>query len=295
MGRIEDNESDRMERARVDAETAAKKAAETKRTNDQRAFATYVSKSQNARGENQKQEQGRSEQQNNAQQMLLARRGYKNNELSGQRLADGRMGNDALRSSTKARDMQGAQARGKLQRENSERSTGSQPMAVSGRGGQGENKGRSQGQHQRKEGAGGQPETSPTASFAVGNQAIAAMDGVGARASSGTAGAPGQLSQKEVIDELVARVQQGIEAKAGRPDIDTIRIELKDNILAGSTLTFSHEVGSGKVSLKVETGDEEVQRLLSASSTAQELSRALGRSELVLSELDVNDNKIIRS
>jgi hypothetical protein len=293
MGRIEDNDAERIERRRQEAEQAAKKA-DVKRIDVQRQFGAIVAKSQESRGQQQHQDQARSDQQNSANQMLLARRGIASNKISGQNIDDRAMGNDAKRADSESRAMQSAHGRANLQRKAEGKTATSQDMAVSGRSGGGSKQDRSQTKEERKEGASKEAAVKE-ASFAALGQAIAAMDGVGAKASSGTAGAPSQLSTKEVIDELVARVQQGIEAKAGRNDIDTIRIELKDNVLAGATLTFQHEVGSGKITLKVETGDEEVERLLSASATAQELSRTLQHSKLILSELDVNDNKVIRS
>jgi hypothetical protein len=294
MGRIEDNDADRIERMRLEAQAAAKKA-DTKRTDNDRQFGQLVAKAQDTKGQQEQKSQQRSEQQNSANQMLMARRGIKSNNESGARIDERAMGNDAKRASGKSRDMDNAKNSAALLRQNQGGSKTSTNMAVGNNAGHGGRNQKSPNREEKKE-AVGKEASDKAANFAALSQgAIAPLDGLGAQSSSGTAGAPGALSSKEVIDELVARVQQGVEAKAGRTDVDTIRIELKDNVLAGATLTFSHEVGSGKLQLKIETGDEEVERLLSASATAQELSRALKHSGLILSELEVNDNKVVRS
>lgn len=294
MGRIEDNDAERIERVRLEAQAAAKKA-DTKRTDNDRQFGQLVAKAQDAKGQQEQKSQQRSDQQNNANQLLMARRGIKSNTESETRIDARAQSNDASRAGRKNRDNDNAKNTAALLRQHQSGAKTSTNMAVNNSAGHGGKQHKSPEREEKKQGAQKDAAQSAASFAALGQAAIAAVDAMGSKSSSGAAGAPGALTSKEVIDELVARIQQGVAAKAGRADVDTIRIELKDNILAGATLTFSHEVGSGKIQLKIETGDEEVERLLSASATAQELSRTLKHSHLVLSELEVNDNKVVRS
>lgn len=295
MSRIEDQEAERIERVRQEAQAAAKRA-DAKRIDQDRQFSRYVAQTQQQNAQQQNKDQRNFAQNQNANQMLMAKRGINANQLSGNMIQNRANGNDSQRAQNKAKNQELSQRQNPLlAQSNKSQNLATGNMAVTGRGqSSGQNKQRSR--QEDKQGAAAEQEAAgQRAMFALPGQAIAATDGVGARASSNTAGAPGRLLSQEVIDELVARVQQGVDAKAGRNDIGAVRIELKDNVLAGSTLLFEHEEGSGKLSLKITTGDEEVARLLSSNSTAQELGRALKDSKLHLTELEVNGDKVIRS
>ena len=117
------------------------------------------------------------------------------------------------------------------------------------------------------------------------NDAIAAGGAAALGESSGTqeaqavAGANAPKLPQAVVDELVKRVMVGVDKEG----LSQFHIEFKEDVLAGSRMQIS--VKDGKISVKFETEDVNVGRLLKASEG--QLHRAFAHKGLSLERLDV--------
>lgn len=287
MGRIEDNEGDRIERARQEAQAAAKKL-DTKRTDEARQFGVLVQKSHETKKESGKKENESQGQKDSANQKLLARRGIHGNQTSQSLRARGQQGNERTRRD--ALDREGARLtkKGALERKDVDAGRadngGGAIRRTQGKGGAD-----AQGQRERgKEGASASQESTQgrEAFVQAMGQAVAPLAGLGTEIR-GSAGAPSQLTAKEVVDEIVSRVRQGVDEHG----LGLIEFDLKDNVLAGSRLTLHHTKDG--IAIKFQTGDEEVAQLLSSSVTGQELARAMDRAKVKLNGLEVNGKKVL--
>jgi hypothetical protein len=99
-------------------------------------------------------------------------------------------------------------------------------------------------------------------------------------------GMPAELSA--VFEAIVQAVHSGFDLKG----LGVIQIELKDNVLSGARLLLRSN-GQGGLLVKITTSNDSVKRLLSAGSTAKELSQALGKKGIRLLSFEVNEDKVI--
>lgn len=288
MGRIEDNEAERTERLKQERKLQ-EKAQDSKRVADTRQFSQVVAQMQQARGQNTKQDTQQQQQKQAASRTLMARNGIANNEVRSQALSRNSRLNDEGRRLLQQKDGERMRGQEELKGQQATKShTSGETRAVTG-GRQQQKDSNAEGQNERRsKGAPKQEAPPPDTTFAAQVHATAqAISGVDGRAGALTGGAPSMLTAKEVVDHIVSQVRTGMDQKG----FGLIQIDLRDDILAGSRLTFlSSQSG---VHLKIDTGDQDVERLLTSGATAHELSVAMKRADIHLTGLEVNGTRVL--
>ena len=286
---MSDRVEERREEQRILDQRLLNQRSEASRQQAGQAFAKVVSQVQQTKGQETAKTDGAKQEtrmgsEASAQQKLLSRRGIDNNELAGRLLGDGNARMIKGRGDSQRQQAEG-QLRNRLEGKVQEKQGDSQnPLApVHGRDGGKGGKGSSDsndrgGSDARREGIMG----SQT------GQAIMGLDGTGAKATSGSAGA-GKSSTQQIIDEIVKSVAVHKDALKGT---GTVHIELKDSAFRSTSLTLSSSPEG--IGLKIHSADEQVSRLFSAGSTAHELQVALQAKGIKLKTLEVNDHKVIR-
>lgn len=117
----------------------------------------------------------------------------------------------------------------------------------------------------------------------VQNQANAAIQGTGAQgtqATDGPAAAHTVEIPQQIIDKLVDKVSSGVTAEG----LSTFQIELKDDVLKGANISIT--ANGGKISVKVDTKDQNIRRLFQASEG--QLARAFDHKGLSLDSLEIS-------
>ncbi|MCK5687674.1 hypothetical protein KAI87_00320 [Myxococcota bacterium] len=109
--------------------------------------------------------------------------------------------------------------------------------------------------------------------------AAALGESSGMKEAEAVTGANAPKLPQAVVDELVKRVMVGVDKEG----LSQFHIEFKEDVLAGSRMQIS--VKDGKISVKFETEDVNVGRLLKASEG--QLHRAFAHKGLSLERLDV--------
>lgn len=287
MSRIEDNEAERAERLAQERKLQDK-AVDTKRVADARQFSQVVAQMQQSKGQNARQDAQKEQDKQAASRTLMARNGIANNDAQGSLLGRNNRLNDEGRRLLQQKD--GERARGREDFKNDHKpktATSGETRAVGGGAKQGK-EGKPQGQGQDDRRVKGETAAPTGMQFAQQVHATAnAVTGIGGRTGALGSGAPASLTAKEVIDHIVSHVRAGMDSKG----FGLIQIDLRDDILAGSRLTFlSSQSG---VHLKVDTGDQDVERLMSSGQTAHELTVAMQRADIKLTGLEVNGTRVL--
>ncbi|HET6347408.1 MAG TPA: hypothetical protein VFH51_20930 [Myxococcota bacterium] len=294
MSRVEDREAERIEQ-RLQEQKLMEKRLESKRSAESQTFSKYVAGLQQSRaqdGKAQDERKGATHQQGqqSAREALMARQGITANRVAQDMQAHGDAALLRNRRQVEGKEAERGERRAMLERlqDGQEKKTVTHNPVTAKHGSDGS----TQERDKDKKAAGSRDPAKDGAFQGMTGGAFTPVAGIAAsQYGSSSAGAPAALSAKEVIDELVARVvehvYQGVDAKG----FGLIQVQLRDNVLAGSTLTL-HSTAAG-VSLKVATGDPDVERLLSAGATAKELSTVLEGRQIRLTGLEVNDLKVI--
>lgn len=285
MSRIEDNDIERQERIKQE-QKLQEKALDAKRQDASRQFSTVVSQMQQGRGQENKKDAEHSEQKQSASRSLMARQGIDGNRLTGQNLARNSALNDEGRRQAQAKDGEQAAKRGAIKQDQAPIGrTSGETRAVGGGAKQGQDS-KSQSNEERRAKASSKEAAESTGAVFSAHATANAVDGVGGR--TGALGpAQAALNAQDVIKQIVAQVRSGMDSKG----FGLIQIDLRDDVLAGSRLTFlSSQSG---IHLKVETGDQEVERLLSSGATAHELTTAMAAAQIKLAGLEVNGARVL--
>lgn len=287
MSRIEDNEAERAERLAQERKLQDK-AVDAKRVAENRQFSQVVAQMQQGRGQSTRQDAQKEQEKQDASRTLMARKGISTNDAQGQMLGRNNRLNDEGRRLLQQKE--GERARGREDFKNDHQpvsSTSGETRAVGGGAKQGK-EGKPQSQEERRAKASTKEAATAGIDFAAQVTATAnAISGVNARTGALGSGAPASLTAKEIIDHIVSQVRAGMDSKG----FGLIQIDLRDDILAGSRLTFlSSQSG---VHLKIDTGDQDVERLMTSGSTAHELTVAMKRAEINLTGLEVNGTRVL--
>jgi hypothetical protein len=290
MSRIEDNEAERAERLKQE-QRLQQKAVDAKKIELSRQFSTVVTRMQETRGQNNKQDAERNAQKQSASRNVMARNGIVANNAQGQMLTRRAGLHDESRRIAQDKEGERTQQRAGLKQEQQAKAnTSGETRAVTGGGKKQGQDANSRNQEPSRTTAEKDAAAQTSMTFSVQVHATAnAIDGVGGRTGALTGGAPATLTAKEVIDQIVSQVRAGMDSKG----FGLIQIDLRDDVLAGSRLTFLSSASG--VHLKVETGDQDVERLLSSGQTANELSRAMTAARITLTGLEVNGTRVLGS
>lgn len=293
MGRIEDSEAERAERLAQERKIQ-EKAVEAKKVAENRQFSQVVAQMQQTRGQQSRQDAQKEQQKQAASRTLMAKKGIASNDAQGAMLSRNNRLNDEGRRLMQQKE--GERARGRQEVAQGDHkptsSVSGETRAVGGGAKQGK-EGRSQGQEERRAKSSAN-ETAPTGmDFAAQVHATAnAITGVGGRAGPLGSGVPATLTTKEIIDHIVSQVRAGRDSKG----LGLIQIDLREDILAGSRLTFLSSQ-SGVVHLKLDTGDPDVERLMTSGQTLTDLSKAMQRADInrpdINLTLEVNGTRVL--
>ena len=292
MGRIEDNEAERAERLAQERKIQ-EKAVEAKKVAENRQFSQVVAQMQQTRGQQSRQDAQKEQEKQAASRTLMAKRGIASNDAQGARLSRNNRLNDEGRRLMQQKE--GERARGREVAQGDQKPTSSvsgETRAVGGGAKQGK-EGRSQSQEERRAKASVKEEASTGMNFAAQVHATAnAITGVGGRAGPLGSGVPATLTTKEIIDHIVSQVRAGKDSKG----LGLIQIDLREDILAGSRLTFLSSQ-NGVVHVKLDTGDPDVERLMTTGQTLTDLSAAMQRAGINQPEinltLEVNGSRVL--
>lgn len=280
---MSDRVEEKREQQRVEDARLAAQKAEAKRASESGEFARQIKAKQTQNNASGKQDakEGGARQRVNAR--TLAKSGMVNNTFAKQ------LGADGDRRLVKARDDAGrrqadAAAQGRLLARNKEKD-GDKAGGQAGRSAP------------RRVAAKDDKKDSHDSREARREQLLAAHSGIASVmpsfgvAAQSTSGPTGTTSTvlRQMLDQIVASVRQG----SNQHGFGIIQIDLKEDVLAGARLTF--ENSNAGVSLKVQTPDKSAAALLTAGSTATELSAALQGHGIVLRGLEVNGTTVLRS
>lgn len=301
MSRIEDNEAERMERARQERKLQEQQTR-TKQLAEGQQFRAFVAKGQETKKQDARGDQQRSEQNQQASRNLLARRGIDANRGSERMAASNAASNEETRTRLGGKDRE----RNRLLHDLGERehaaggqqSGRSDPMGIGRSGGRGGDKDRDSGSGGEQRGRDVQrSETAPnpaatTSYAAIGQAAVQALDGMGARASGRSLSAADQAEKiRAMLDAIVKGVKQGMDKEG----FGLIEVTLNDDVLGGTKLTVLHSQSG--VHLKVDTGEHGAaqherpnETLLKASAGG--LMRAMERAKVKLVGLEINGEKV---
>lgn len=298
MGRIEDNEAERAERLRQERKLQEQQL-KTKQIAENQQFQHYVAKAQDAKKQDARGDQQRSEQNKEAGRMLLARRGLGANHTSQSLATKGAESNartrELARQSERARN-QLQQTLGNPDPLAARKESGRSDAMGVGRGasGEGSEQGGQHGQRGQSKEVGANAAPAPTTSYAaIGQAAVQALDGLGARASGRSVSAADQAEKvRAMIEAIVKGVRQGCDEQG----FGLIEVTLNDDVLGGSRLTVLNSQSG--IHLKVDTGEHghsQTERpneaLLKAS--AHELSAAMAAAKVQLVGLEINGEKVL--
>ncbi len=288
MSRIEEDEAARAERLAQERKLQDK-AVDAKRAEVRQQFSQVVAQMQQSKGQNARQDAQKEQEKQAASRNLAARNGIASNDAQGAMLSRNTRLNDEGRRLMQQKDGERAQGREKFAAEHKPTSsTSGETRAVGGGAKQGKHD-RSSGQQERRT-KGTSPEASATAGaeFAAQVHATAnAITGIESRTGGLPGGAPATLTAKEIIDHIVSQVRSGMDSKG----FGLIQIDLQDDVLAGMRLTFLNSQSG--VHLKVNTGDQDVERLMTSGQTAHELTVAMKRADISLTGLEVNGTRVL--
>ena len=299
MSRIEDNEAERMERARQDRKLQEQQTR-TKQLAEGQQFRAFVAKGQETKKQDTRGDQQRSEQNQQASRNLLARRGIDANRGSERMAASNAANNEETRTRLGGKDRERNRLREELgEREHAaggQQSGRSDPMGIGRSGSRGGDKDRGSGGEQRGRDV-QRSETAPspaatTSYAAIGQAAVQALDGMGARASGRSLSAADQAEKiRAMLDAIVKGVKQGMDKEG----FGLIEVTLNDDVLGGTKLTVLH--GQSGVHLKIDTGEHGAaqherpnETLLKASAGG--LMRAMERAKVKLVGLEINGEKV---
>lgn len=293
MGRIEDSEAERMERARQDRKVQEQQL-KTKQIAEHQQFQNFVKTAQNLKGQNNKQDQQKSELTQDAKRSLMARRGIEANNSSERLWSSGNQSNVRSREKVLSKEQERAGARENLARGQAEgqRSNKSTEKGISRGGAKQQEQPSQQKEMQRPKDAGKDAPLPATTFAAIGQAAIQALDGMGAKASGKSSAAEQADKVQRMIAEIVQSVRQGVDKNG----FGLMQITLHDDIMNGATLTvLSSQSG---IHLKIDTNetgqrrsDRPIENLL--TSSANELNRAMEQAKVKLVGLEINGEKVI--
>lgn len=272
MSRVEeDREAQRIEHAVQERKLQERKQA------DKASFGKLVASRQVATKNNTKRDGQAKDKNSNAERMLSARSGIRSNlrQATEFKEGDGRRMNN--RSTSESHDRDQVARRDDAQHREEQRleqglGKGNAPISRDDekKGNQGGDSGSSKGDSNRD-----------NKNLAAQVAASPAMQQLNAAASQKSAGGTSVATQR-IIDEIVKNVRKGMSAKG----MGTIQIDLKDNVLAGSSLLITS--GKDGVSIRVTTFDKQVERLVGSGGSLKELQKAFSDKGLVLKELTIN-------
>jgi hypothetical protein len=294
VGRIEDAEAERAERA-LQERKLAEKQLRTKQLAEHEQFQSFVAKASEGKRQDGQADQHKQELGQDARKALLARRGIDANQGQSVRFHEGQADNAVNRKRLLA-----AQAERNKQRDGlaqaGDKANQSSSKSTSMGIGRGAGKQNDEGASQRRDGKKGEAERGAGAgtaqSFAaIGQAAVQALDGMGARAGRSQS-VDAADSVRKMLEEIVKSVRQGVDQHG----FGLMQITLNDDVLNGTTLTvLSSQQG---IHLKVDTGetgqrrsDRPIESLLVSSAT--ELSHAMTAAKVPLIGLEVNGEKVI--
>lgn len=294
MGRIEDQEAERTERA-MQERKLQEKQLRTKQLAEHEQFQHFVSKAADTKKQDTQHDQQKGELNQDARRALLARRGIDANQAQTRMYGDSQADN----AQTRSRLLKNAGDKGKLEQnlQAGNKANQSETKSTSvgiGRGGDKQKDSDSQGKSgtKRKEGEGAAPGSAAANSFAaIGHAAVQALDGMGARAGR-SQGVEQADKIRLMLEEIVKSVRQGVDQNG----YGLMQITLNDDVLGGTSLTvLSSQAG---IHLKVDTGevaprrtDRPIENLLTSSAT--ELAHAMQAAKVPLIGLEVNGEKVI--
>lgn len=297
MSRIEDNEAERMERARQERKLQEQQTR-TRALADDQQFRAFVAKGQEIKKHDARGDQQRSEEKQAASRNLLARRGIDANRGAERLAARGTAGNDEVRTRLSGKDRERhlmREALGGREHAVAEQKSGrSDPMGVGRSGGGGDKeRGGEQPRGRDAQRAEAQAPAANTTSYAaIGQAAVQALDGLGAKASGRSLSAADQAEKiRALLDAIVRGVKQGMDKEG----FGLIEVTLNDDVLGGTKLTVLNSQSG--VHLKVDTGEHggaqherPNETLLKAS--AGQLLRAMQRAKVNLVGLEINGEKV---
>jgi hypothetical protein len=282
MTRINDDGSNVRDTQVQEQERANEKRSKEKAKHDSQEFSRLVEQNRQSNQKG-KREQDMSRGQETSQQAaassrLLARQGIQANTFQQtlQRQGEHSLGDKQLQ--TKSRENESADTKKAVEHKDSEATQQRvdkqqdrlAPISRDDR--QGGNKGES--------GEGGGKEMGSQADgFGAQGQGVAQTQGAQASGPAQVQGKSGPQLPQAVIQQIVERVMVGV----NKEGLSQFRIELKENVLAGSVLTITAK--DGKISAHFETRDKNVGRLLKASEGP--LARAFAHKGLTLERLEV--------
>ena len=294
MSRIEDNEAERAERLAQERK-AQQKEIDAKKVTQERQFSQKLAQMQQIRGQQSRQDAQKEQQKQAASRTLMAKRGIASNDAQGAMLSRNNRLNDESRRLLQQKEGERALGREVAQGDQKPTSNVSgETRAVSGGARQGK-KGGSQSQEERQAKSQAKETATPTGmDFAAQVHATAnAIAGVGARTGPLGSGVPATLTLKAIIDHIVHHVRAGVDSKG----LGLIQIDLREDILAGSRLTFLSSQ-NGVVHLKIDTGDPDVERLMTSGQTLHDLSKAMEHAGVKQEEIkltvEVNGSRVLR-
>ena len=292
VSRIEDDDAERAERLRQDRKLQEQQL-KTKQLSEDKQFQSYVAKAEESKKQNDAHDQQKNETNQNARQSLLARRGIDNNERTTRMFGDGAASNarnrERLVNDSKGQQKAGEDAPKPQAGGGDTRAT---RMGVRGGGSRQQDDAQSREEPKRPRNTGANAPLASAAFAAIGQAAVQALDGMGARTKASSAVEQADKVRK-MIEEIVAGVRQGLEVGGKNAFME---ITLNGDTLNGARLTvLSNDSG---IHLKVDTNelgarrsDRPVESLLVSSAT--ELSHALQAANVKLLGLEVNGEKVI--
>jgi len=298
MSRVEeDREAQRIEQARIDRDQLNKRI-DAKRLDDNKQFTKIMNSRQESNTQQERNNSNAQQQQSNATQALLVKQGY-NAQNAGRTMAntgDARL--MAKRSGAEAQAAESVASRGEGQRKSLEMvdkgldAKGPSVGHKGGRGGDGHEKNAKTKDKRESSDPAQQERLAQVFGGPIGGPIMGA-DGIGAKASQGSAGTAASNAQ-QIIDQIVKHVRVGHTALTQTP---VIQIDLNDDVLAGSRLTLqSGPKGGVMVNIQTIDPDGNVSKLFRQDTNVTDLTQRLAAHDIKLEGMTVDDVKIhIRS